>query len=197
LGNGPGLRYREQEREVQMSAMLSPTQSKFFADSLLVKPSVEAPAVRPADLKNDQLPTRRPSLGKLDPLSRLDPLAFARYLIMFFIGVTATLAWQSYGDAARETTAPAASSPDQQQLISFNLDAVRQSLDQIATSIATNQDRMTRSVDRLTAGQEQMTREITKLQAVEQYVRYKNSEPPPRPAPAAAPKPVLWPPMMR
>jgi len=36
-----------------------------------------------------------------------------------------------------------------------------------------------------------MTREITKLQAVEQYILYKNSEPPPRPAPARARKPVL------
>jgi len=38
-----------------------------------------------------------------------------------------------------------------------------------------------------------MTREITKLQAVEQYVLYKNSEPAPRPAPAPMFKPVLRP----
>ncbi len=43
-----------------MSAMLSPTNSKFFAESLLVKPSVEAPAIRPANPKNDQFPNRRP-----------------------------------------------------------------------------------------------------------------------------------------
>jgi hypothetical protein len=50
------------------------------------------------------------------------------------------------------------------------------------------------------AGQEQMTHEITKLQAVEQYVLYKNSEPPPRPAPAPARNPVPRPsqaPMVR
>jgi hypothetical protein len=37
-----------------------------------------------------------------------------------------------------------------------------------------------------------MTREINKLQAIEQYMLYKNSEPPTRPAaaPAPAPKPV-------
>jgi hypothetical protein len=46
------------------------------------------------------------------------------------------------------------------------------------------------SVDQLVAGLEQMTREIAKLQAVEQYVLYKNSDPPPRPAPAQVPKPV-------
>jgi hypothetical protein len=38
------------------------------------------------------------------------------------------------------------------------------------------------SVDQLTAGQEQLTREISKLHAIEQYILYKNSEPPPRPA---------------
>jgi len=99
--------------------------------------------------------------------------------------------------------APAAASPDQQQLntISVDLDAVRQSIeriaarqeqitrnvDSIATSIATGQEQMTRSVDRLAAGQEQMTRGITKLQEIEQYMLYKNSESPPQqPAPAPA-----------
>jgi hypothetical protein len=52
---------------------------------------------------------------------------------------------------------------------------------------------MTRSVDQLAAGQEQMTRQITKLQAVEQYVLYKNSEPAWRPAAAPMFKPVLRP----
>jgi hypothetical protein len=58
------------------------------------------------------------------------------------------------------------------------------------TSIATSQEQITRSVDQLAASLEQMTREIAKLQAVEQYVLYKNSDPPPRPAPAQVPKPV-------
>jgi methyl-accepting chemotaxis protein len=99
-----------------------------------------------------------------------------------------------------ETTAPVAPSFDQQQLnaMSVDLDAVRQSVDRIATRISaiqeqisraadrTNQEQIARSVDQLTAGQEQMTREITKLQAVEQYVLYKNAEPPPRSAPGPA-----------
>src|SRR6266849_3756361 len=50
-----------------------------------------------------------------------------------------------------------------------------------------------RSIDQLAAGQEQMTCEITKLQAVEQYVLYKNSEPALRPAPAPMSKPFLRP----
>ena len=131
------------------------------------------------------------------------------FLIRFCIGVAATLAWQSYGDAAREMiassypqlgwlapqsapgaqnapdmiapAAPAAPPRDQQQLnaMSLDLDAVRQSVDRIAASITTSQEQIMHSVERLTAGQEQMTREITKLQAIGQYVLHKNSEPPP------------------
>src|SRR5882672_10090729 len=127
-------------------------------------------------------PAVRPSLGKRTSL------AFAYYPIVFSVGVAATLAWQAYGDAARHLIASAASAPDQQQLnaTSLDLDAVRRSIDGLAvsigTSIATSQEQTTRSIDQLTAGLEQMTHEIAKLQAVEQYVLYKNSEPPPRPA---------------
>jgi hypothetical protein len=214
-----------------MSAMPSPAQSEFYAGLLPVEPSVDVPTVRPADL-NDPFPNGRPSLGKRALR------ALARVLITFCAGVAATLAWQSYGDAAREIianshpqlgwlapqvapiahnapdmialAAPAAPSPDQQQpnVMSLDLDAVRQSIDQLATSIAASQEQITRSVDRiapsivagqeqitrsvdqLVAGQEQMTREITKLLVIEQSIRYKNSEPSPRPASASAPRPV-------
>ena len=172
-----------------MNTMSSTKPSEFFAASLL-KPSVEAPSVRATDLKNDQLPS-----GWSSRLSKLAPLAFARYLIAFFVGVTATVGWQTYGDAAREMVAPAASSADQQRFnaLGLDLDEVQQSIDRVAASIATSQEQITHSVDQLAAGQEQMTREITKLQAVEQYVLYKNSEPAQRPAPAPMFKPVLRP----
>jgi len=212
-----------------MGAMPSPAQSEFYAGLLPVEPSVEPPAVRPTALENDPFPIGQPSLRKR--ASR----ALARFLITFCIGVAATLAWQSYGDAAREMIANsypqlgwlapqaepvtqntpdlialavrAATSLDQQQLnaMSLDLDAVRQSIDRIATSqdkitrgvdrtapsIVAGQEQIARSVDQLTAGQERMTHEIAKLQAVEQYVLYKYSEPPPRPAPAPMRNPVL------
>jgi hypothetical protein len=38
-------------------------------------------------------------------LGKLVPFAFARFLVIFFIGVAATLAWQSYGATAREMMA--------------------------------------------------------------------------------------------
>src|SRR5258706_4821876 len=147
-----------------MSAMSSPTQSESSADSMPASPSVEAPAVRAADLKKDQFPNGRSSLGKRVLL------ALVRFLIMFCIGVAATLAWQSYGDAARERiassypqlgwlalqaapiarsapdtiglAAQAAPSPHQQRLnaMSLALDAVRQSIDPVGNNKATRQE---------------------------------------------------------
>jgi hypothetical protein len=174
-----------------MNTTTSSAQSE-FAPSLLVKPSAEAPAARPASLKNGKAPAKRARLGMLAPLT------FARDLITLLLGIAATLAWQSYGDAARHMIASATSSLDQQPInaiqqpinaISFDLNAMRQSIDGLAAAIATNQDQIMRSVDQLAASQEQMTREIAKVQAVEQYVLYKNSDPPPRAVAAPTPRP--------
>ena len=180
-----------------MSAMPSPAQSEFYAGFLPVERSDEPPPVSPTTIENDRSQNnRQPSLRKR--ASRV----FSRLLITFCIGVASTLAWQSYGDAARamlansypqlgwlapqaelvaqnvpETTGLVAPSFDQQQLnaMSVDLDAVRQSIDRIATSMTAIQEQMSRGADRiateqiarsvaqLTAGQEQMTREITKL----------------------------------
>jgi hypothetical protein len=198
--------------------MPSPTQSEISRITLPVKKLVEVVAIDPASLKTDQPQSERPRLGKRVPLALAS--------VMFCVGVAATLAWQSRGDAAREAIAstfpqldwlapqaapvtrstpdifvPAASaapSPDQQQLTAMplDLDAVRQSVDQIVAGqeqmtrgverIAASQEQMARTVGQLAAGQEQLTREITKLEAIEQYILYKNSEPP-------APKPVSRP----
>jgi hypothetical protein len=171
-----------------MNARLKPTQSAFVEDTLLVKPSVEVPAIRLADLKND--PTGRSSIGNLDPLGRLgrlEPFAFARYLITFSIGVALALDWQSYRGATREAASLSA--------ISFDRDPMRQSLDRFAASVATNQEQMTgrieRSIDRLAAGQEQTTREISDLQTVEQYILDKIPTLPQQSAPMTVSKPIL------
>jgi hypothetical protein len=177
-----------------MSSTLSRTRSEFSTDPWPTEPSVDTP-LRPADLKNDRFPSKRPSLGKR--ASR----ALARFLITFCIGVAATLAWQSYGDAAREMiassspqlawlapqaapvaqtapdmiapAAPAAPSPDRQQLnaMSLGLAVLRHSVDQLA------------------AGQEQMRGDITKLREAEQDILDK-SAPSPRSAAAPARKPA-------
>ncbi len=173
-----------------MSARPRPAQSEFLEDPLPFKQPIEAPAIRLTDLRNDQFPSGRPLLSNLDPLGRLgrlEPLVFTRYLITFSIGLAVGLTWQSYGNATREAASLKA--------ISLDRDAVRQSLDRIATSVATSQEQMTRrierGIDRLAASQEQTTRGISDLQTVEQYVLDRISTLPPRSAPATVSKPVL------
>jgi hypothetical protein len=210
---------------VSMRAMPGSAQSELYEGLLPVEPSDEPPPLRPTVLENDPPLNGQPSLRKR--ASR----TISRFLITFCLGIAATLAWQAYGDAFRETMVnsypqlgwlapqpksadtlalPPTPSFDQQQLsaMSQDLEAVRQSIDRIATSIAAAQGQMTQNIDRIATGisssQEQMMRgidqlatgqervalEITKLQAVEQY---KNSEPLPRTDPPPAPKRIPWP----
>ena len=63
------------------------------------EPSDEPPPIRPTIVENDWSPNGQPSLRKR--ASR----ALSRFLLASCIGVAATLAWQSYGDAAREMAA--------------------------------------------------------------------------------------------
>ena len=128
------------------------------AGLLPVEPSTDPPPVRPPALENEQPPVRKRA-------SR----ALARFLMAFCIGVAATLAWQSYGDAARQIIAnsypqlrwlaPQAelvAPPFDQQLnaMSFKIDAMVESIDQIAAG----QEQMARTINQIVAGQEQMTR---------------------------------------
>jgi hypothetical protein len=179
-----------------MSAMPRPMQSECLdEDSVSLKASAEVPAIRLADLTNDQFPSWRPSLSDLDPLGRLgrlEPLAFVRYLITFSIGVAVALAWQSYRNATREGASFKA--------ITLDHDAVRQSLDRVTTSVTTSQEQMTqrieRSIERLAAGQEQTTRQINDMQTFEQYVLDRISTLPARSAPPTVSKPVQRPPQV-
>lgn len=82
---------------------------------------------------------------------KIDPVTFSRYLAAFFIGVAATLTWQSYLGATAQAFV---ANPDQ-QVNSILLDAVR------------------RSVEKLAASQEQMAHEINKIQAA-QFVLYRH-----------------------
>src|SRR5260370_36655994 len=81
--------------EVQMGAMPSRAQSEYYKGLLPIELADEAPTVFTGDLKNDRFGTGQPSAS--EETSR--PLA--RFLIPFCIGVTATLTWQSYSDAAK------------------------------------------------------------------------------------------------
>jgi hypothetical protein len=170
-----------------MGAMPSRAQSELYKGLLPVELSIEAPAVHAADLENDRFANEQPSFGKR--ASR--PLA--RFLITFYIGVAATLAWQSYSDTARQIIASLspqlgwlAPRAAVAQTVPDTIEQMTRSVDRIVTA---SQEQMTRRVDQLAAGQEQITREITKLQTIQQYILYKSSEPP-RPAPSPTPKPA-------
>jgi hypothetical protein len=171
-----------------MSAMPSPPQSELSEGSL----PANLFAVLPADLKNESHSNERSSVDK----RALIPLV--RFLIIFCIGVSATLAWQSYGaremiatsyphigelapqaepvaQNAPDVIAPAsrtASSPDQQQIgaVSLDLDAVRQSIDRLATSIASSQGRMASSADRMATTQEQIGRSVDGIATTQEQI---------------------------
>jgi hypothetical protein len=65
-----------------------------------------------------------------------------------------------------------ASSSDQQQAnaILLDLDAVRQSMDRISTSVASSQGRMTSIADRMAATQEQIARSLERMAATQEQI---------------------------
>jgi hypothetical protein len=190
-----------------MSAMPSPIESDYGPGSVPIRGAVES-----SDLEDDPFAGSGRHQSE-QPRTRRSASAF-RLLITFCLGIAATVAWYSFGDQAREKIAgmspqlawvapqqtsaadaaadpatPTAPTLDQQlSAASVDIEVVRQKVDRVATS----QDKIIRSIDQLTAGQELLTKEIAKLQAVEQYILYKNTEPPARPTPPA-PSPVRRP----
>jgi TRAP-type C4-dicarboxylate transport system permease small subunit len=177
-----------------MIAMTDPTRSNEPTGQWLVKLPAAVSADRRADrsladLNDDLLRNARPSRR------RRIMLAAVRFALTFCIGIAATLAWQPYGDAAREMIASSspqlgwlAPQPAMQAMQTVSaplphggapadLDAVRERIDRIATG----QEQMTHVIGRLTATQEQIAQEIAKLREVEQYLLYKASYKDPAP----------------
>jgi hypothetical protein len=144
-------------------------------------------------LKNDHVASGRPSI-----IGRMFR-ALARFSIAVLIGVCATLAWQSYGNEAREmlstqfpslrwlsvpTTTPRSDSlgPAQDAVLVSQRSSPAAAtaspelaqLEPMARDLAA----MRRSLEQLAARQEQMAQTITKLQAVEQDIKRDISSPP-------------------
>jgi hypothetical protein len=155
-----------------MSAMPSPAQSEFSEGSLTIKPSDDVPA----DLTSDTFPRKPRSVAKQASL------ALTRFLITFCIGVGATLAWQSYGNTAREVIAnaspqfawlalPAPIAQDAAETLVPAEPAGAPALPspdqqpQLLSSVSLDLDGVRQSVDRVAANQEQMTRTIGQLVA--------------------------------
>jgi len=166
--------------------MPSPAQAELYPGLLPVEPVVEPPPIRPTTLENDESRSQERSLRKRTSRT------LTRFLTTFCVGVGATLAWQSYGDAAREIianaypqlgwlapqaelnrpdtielVAPVAVSGDQQQL-SLDLDAVRQGVDRIAADIAVIQEQISRSADRNAT--EEIAHNVAQLAAAQEQM---------------------------
>jgi hypothetical protein len=169
-----------------MGCVLSLSRSEYSVVWLPTEPSVDATMPPADDLKNDPVPGNE-ALAGLRDLHGL-----SRFLVAFCVGVTATLAWQSCSDAARQLaeTSPlqfrqttpqaivpasfAVSSLDEQHLA-----ALPQNVDQPTTS-----ERWISPIGALAPAQEQITHDFDSLQQNEQYTISKTSVPLPRPAPA-------------
>ena len=158
-----------------------------------VKPSIHSPGS--SSLKDDQVASDRPSVGRR--IFR----TVSQFLIVVLIGVGATLAWQSYGDAAREMVI--ARAPTLAWLLSVSTTkppaVAATSADPMLrlAPLASNVDLVRRSLEQLAAKQDQMAQNIATLQAVEEDIRQKMSYTPPSPSQQAASIPQPKPPQPR
>jgi len=122
--------------------------------------------------------------------------AVTRFVMAVLIGVGATLGWQTYGDAATEMLATQVPTlayvlsvlPTKQPVAA----AVAAAYAPQAEPLAADLNAMRQSVDQLAARQDQMTHRIAALQAVEEDIRQRISMMP-QPA-AAAPQAAAIPP---
>ena len=122
-------------------------------------------------------------------MKRRGSRGFARYLVAILIGVAATLAWQSYGDAAKQliaTNAPELGWSPEAKVVpkaptAASLDP--ENVQQMARDLAT----LRQTVEQLAASQDQMAREIAKLEVADVEILAKITPMPPPPRPIAAP----------
>jgi hypothetical protein len=154
-------------------------------------------------------------------MKRRGSRGFARYLVAICIGVAATLAWQSYGEATKQIIAIRAPelgwSPEAKQTIASSIQWIGwtkptanpenaasetvapktpadPSLEAQVQQTVQNLATLREMVQQLTAGQDQTTREIAKLESAVVEIMMKIPEPPPQPPAAPARKPAPVPP---
>jgi hypothetical protein len=123
--------------------------------------------------KGDQMESRRPSI-----IGRMFR-GFIRFIVTILIGIGATLAWQSYGDVAREMVAARAPALAA-WLPPARLPAGLASLAPAAQPpAAASFDTMRRSLEQLAARQEQMAQGLAAVWAMEADIRQKMAFTPP------------------
>jgi hypothetical protein len=151
-------------------------------------------------------------------MKRRGSRGFARYLVAILIGVAATLAWQSYGEATKQIIATRAPelgwSPETKQMIASWVQQFgwtkppagpeKTAAETVAPKAATatpldpaqvqqmaqNLAAVRETIQELAASQDQIRREIGKLESAVVEILVKIPEPPPQPPAAAARKPV-------
>jgi len=179
--------------------------------SALPKLPTDLGASRPGldPMAGSSVPTMGPSLG--GRASR----GLARFLIIFSIGIGATLAWQSYGDAARAMlansspqlgwlapqTAPLAQTTPS-MVVTPAADTASSDLQQLTAAVASMRQSVDQLAAQLAAGQQQVADNIAKLHADEQKILQKLSATPQKlsgtpgatAAPARKPTPATAPP---
>ena len=157
-------------------------------------PSSAAPIGLPqsAGRKDSQAARNRPSTG-----GRMFR-GLTRFIIAVLIGVGGTLAWQSYGDVAREmlaTRAPGLAAWLPPAMRSAAAATSAAPMDQLAP-IASSLELVRRSLDQMAAKQDQMAQSIAALQAAEEDIRQKmlSAAPAQQPASVLQPRPIMSPP---
>jgi len=153
----------------------------------------------------------RPPLAARRSVTRRASRAFLRYLIACGIGVAGTLAWQAYGDEARQTVAmwgeqhgvpmawlayaepakPTQAAPSA-QAAPESLPASSADVQQLKTmtlGLGSTLGAVKERIEQLAAAQQQTANDVAKLQAAEQEIRQKISTVSARPAPAPAAAP--------
>jgi hypothetical protein len=147
-----------------MLGTIRPTRTLFLIQHIKRNVSVAQNANAPTPIRDPlheppgRDPPAKPVTGARSWLRKLVPFAFFRFLMIFFIGVVATLAWQSYGRAAREAIARwLAPGPVAQGAPAPFADASSDDLQAMSRSLVALRD----GVDKLAA-------DITKLQATKQ-----------------------------
>lgn len=158
-------------------------------------------AIRPRDDRRANASPRR----------RRPLRALFRFLLTVGIGVGGTLAWQAFGDTAREmaadaypqqldwlrpltppatpvaATAPAPAAPATVGAAAPVATADQQQLAAVSLSLAGLRRKVEELAAQVASSQQQTAGDIARLQASEQDINAKLSAPPPRPAPRPAP----------
>jgi hypothetical protein len=179
-----------------MGSVLSLRRCEYSVVWLPTSPSVDA-TMPPTDLKNDPAPGTEALPSRGEPYR--EPYPISRLLVAFCIGVTATLAWQSCSDAARQLAQTSSlqfggSAPIVQPIPNaiapatfasrfpsdYHLVALQEDVDRLAVS----PEQINIGIVPLPSVRERMTRSIAGPQQTERHTALNVSVPLPRPAPA-------------